>query len=649
MKKKPGKTLFLTTCLFISVTVYTQAPIGITKIRVINMVPNAQSNEINQDSEPNIAVNPFNVNQMAGSAFTFNATGAVNRAPIYISTDVGNTWALNNIVPSGNGGTGDISLKFGTRGNELYTGILLGGSALTMNILRTNNPFGTAAMQLLVTRNGGGGVDQPYVNVLTSIVAGIERDRVFVGNNDLNNTPGNGGTGRTATVDHSADARTAPAPAGFTNNVIEARATNGQDRPSVRSAAHTNGTVYGLFARTTASNGVNRTCDITVVRDNNFATGTTPFTALTGAGGLAGVLVATGVNMPFINAAGGLGQNRLGSHLSIAVHPGNSNTVYISWTDRTGTTGTVLHVRRSTDAGVNWSADLLTVTNGLNPALAVNSSGVVGCLYQQLVTTAGVNRWETHVRRSSNGTTWSDIVLSNTPDNNPVPAFQPYLGDYCDMMAVGANFYGVFSASNIPDSANFPQGVKYQRNADFNTGQLRNLANTGNVAVSIDPYFFAIEQKRFFDRCLIAPSLCRPVELSPFTINIECPTVPCVRIDPIPRNCLVKFDCPGCGGGNVLCPPYYHMFFDGIDPVQWSVTLINKLGDPVRSEFNRTRSGIVISFRPDKNGYIEKQIGDYYLVFESKQLRGQKKFTIKTRLEVSDYRYTEHIVMGKKD
>ena len=252
-------------------------------------------------------------------------------------------------------------------------------------------------------------VDQPYVTAITTAVAGNDRDRVYVTNNDLGVSGG-----KTATVDRSTNARTAAAPAGFDNFVVEARTTNGQDRPSVRSAAHLSGVVYGLFARTTASSGSNRTCDVTVVRDDNFGSGATPFTALTGAGGSAGVLVVTGVNMPFINGPA-LGQQRLGSHMSIAVDPSNAATVYIGWTDRTGTSGTVLHVRRSIDSGVNWSGDLLTVTNGLNPALAINSSGTVGVLYQQLVT----GRWETHFRRSSNGTTWSDVILSNTPDNTP--------------------------------------------------------------------------------------------------------------------------------------------------------------------------------------------------------------------------------------
>lgn len=611
-----------------------------TRFRVINMVPNDRSNETQQDSEPNLAVDPDNVNHMIGSAFTLNATGALDTAPIYGSTDGGSTWTHRNIVPSANGGTSDISLKFASRGHTLYTGTLRGGALFEMNILRSADPFSGALMTTLVTRgNNASREDQPYVTALTTLVSGSDRDRVFVANNNLGVADG-----RTATVDRSANARTAAAPAGFANAVIEARNTNGQDRPSIRTAAHSSGVVYGLFARTTASSGTNRTCDVTVVRDDNFGIGATPFTNLTGAGGNAGVLVATGVNMPFINAPA-LGQNRLGSHMSITVDPSNSAIVYIAWTDRTGTTGTVLHARRSINSGVDWSADLLTVTNALNPALAINSAGVVGCLYQQLVT----GRWETHFRRTTTGTTWSDVILSNTPDNSPAPDFQPYLGDYCDLMSVGQSFYGVFSATNAPILANFPQGVTYQRNANFSTNQLRNLTNTANVNPSIDPFFFAAEQVPiFWDICIFQPSRCSIADLDPHLIRVKCLTEPCVVVDPVPRNCLVKFDCPGCGGINVLCPPYYHMFIDGIDPEQWQIDLVYKNGKRTPYEVNRTATGVAISFRPDKDKFQEKRIGDYYLVFRADKLGGKKTFEFPTRLEVSDYRYKEHLEYGRR-
>lgn len=450
------------------------------RYRVVNMIPSGLSNETWQDSEPNLAVNPQNSRQVVGSAFTPNPSGDRSLAPIFNSTDGGNTWVLNNIIPSRNGMTGDISLKFGSNSGTLYAGILQGGSNLDMNILRSN-PFSNTTMELLVTRNQ---VDQPYVTAITSKSTNNQVDRVFVGNNDLGSKPA------TASIERSADVRSSPPPSGFTKTVIESRQPAGQDMPSIRCAVHPSGIVYGLFAAITGFSGTNLFCNITVVRDDNFATGSTPFAHLADPGDKkSGIIVKKGVNMPFINRPA-LGQHRLGSHMSIAVDPSNAAIVYIAWTDRTGSTGTNLHVHRSTDSGVTWSEDLLNIPNAINPALAINSSGDAACIYQQLQNNS---TWETHFRRLEQSN-WQDNVLSKTPDNNPPPQFQPYLGDYCDLLAVGKNFYGVFSASNIPDKANFPEGVKYQRNADFSTKRLKNLSNTADVDVSIDPFFFAVEE-----------------------------------------------------------------------------------------------------------------------------------------------------------
>ncbi len=120
---------------------------------VVNMIPNGLSGESNQDSEPMVAVNLASPQQIAGSAFTPDPANGPN-APIYVSTDGGNTWVLNTIVPS-NPATGDICMRFGTQGNRLYIGILQQPFGLRMNILRTNNFTAAAAATLLVDRGPG--------------------------------------------------------------------------------------------------------------------------------------------------------------------------------------------------------------------------------------------------------------------------------------------------------------------------------------------------------------------------------------------------------------------------------------------------------------------------------------------------------------
>src|SRR5205823_3373800 len=68
------------------------------------------------------------------------------------------------------------------------------------------------------------------------------------------------------------------------------------------------------------------------------------------------------------------------------------------------------------------------------------------------------------------------------------------IGDYACLIAVGKDFYGAFSGDNAPDSANFPNGVVYQRHHVMGApGQLfADAAHTTSVATSIDPFFFRV-------------------------------------------------------------------------------------------------------------------------------------------------------------
>ena len=72
----------------------------------------------------------------------------------------------------------------------------------------------------------------------------------------------------------------------------------------------------------------------------------------------------------------------------------------------------------------------------------------------------------------------------------PTATFQPYLGDYVRLLAVETDFYGAFCGNNTPNLANFPNGVSYQRNVNWNTHTLLSTDNVTPVAVSIDPFFF---------------------------------------------------------------------------------------------------------------------------------------------------------------
>jgi hypothetical protein len=446
-------------------------------IRLVDMIPNFLSAETNRDAEPNVAVNPANPLQIAASAFTPDPA-ASGSGPIFVSTDGGATWNLNVVLPGGDR-TVDVTLRFADTSGILYGGILRFDNS-NMDLLRKANFLSPGLMTILVDRSNE---DQPYTQAATVPSGpGAGLDRTYTGHNDFN-----AAAGRTATVEQSLDAATAPPPGNLTAQRIEPRVTTGQDGAAIRPAIHPDGTVYAAFYGWHAAG----TADIVVVRDDSWGSGGSPFTALTDSGdGFAGQRAAIGVPV----AGGNLGTQRVGiSQISLAVDPTDSRIVYVAWGDGTSAAGFTLHLRRSLDRGQSWSGDLRTILTATNPAVAVNSQGQVGFLYQRLGNPGGGDRWRTHLELSADrfATPPTDLLLADVPDQNGSYGGINPIGDYDHLMAVGATFYGIFSANNTPDPANFPHGVVYLRNADWGAHVLRD-ALSNPVAVSIDPFFFAV-------------------------------------------------------------------------------------------------------------------------------------------------------------
>jgi hypothetical protein len=451
------------------------------------MIPKARSGEAHQDSEPTIAVNPANPRQIAASAFTPDPAGGP-RAPIYVSTDRGDTWTLNSILPGNDPdtGTSDITLQFGGSSGVLYAGILKPRGDITrLNILRTTDYLSATPMTVLVDR-AGDGIDQPYLQAI-SATRGADRgrDRLYVGDNysDLAN-------GRTATIEQSFNA-SARRPR-FTRVRIESRATASQDGPPIRPALHRDGTAYAAFHAWRAYNqrtgaGV---ADVVVVRDDNGGQGDPPYADLLDpADRKRGVRVVQGARFNF---NGYLGLQRTGGDVAIAVDATDSDRVFVAYNDDQGPIY-MLHLLRSEDRGQTWSADIRTLPDALNPALAVTRNGTLGFLYQELTGQGAAQRWVTKLEMlSAGGARWRTLVLATTPAQTPDLDFDPYLGDYAHLMAVGTEFYGVFCANNTPRRANFPHGVTYQRNANFATGTLLDVDNATPVHPSIDPFFFRV-------------------------------------------------------------------------------------------------------------------------------------------------------------
>jgi hypothetical protein len=236
--------------------------------------------------------------------------------------------------------------------------------------------------------------------------------------------------------------------------------------------------------------------DVCVVRDGDFGAGETPFRDLEDPGDdRAGVRVAKNRLVHFTASTGPLGFERIGGDLSIAVDPRDADNVWLAWCDRPGGVTSrrwTMHVRHSTNRGRTWSGDVRTVEKAKNPALAVNDKGVVGLLFQQVTGSGSTARWRTRLELT--GDAWKSpptaFDLHRARTNSPKRQFLPYLGDYVRLVTVGSEFFGVFAGSNLPDLANFPHGVRYQRNANFTTRTLLRNDGVTPVPVSIDPFFF---------------------------------------------------------------------------------------------------------------------------------------------------------------
>jgi hypothetical protein len=462
-------------------------------IRIINIIPQAVSAETFFDSEPSIAVNPANTQQIVITSFSPVAVspGPVNTGLYFWSNDGGFNWAQAPVIPGGDAALPfkDASVRFGGTSGVLYAGILRQDNG-NLAILRKADFTNAATLMTILSSRPT--YDQPWVEATTN--TNTNRDIVYVSGNDLSQTST---TGRTASVDFSLDAANAatpPAPSGFQTTRLEVRGTGlaNQDGPQVRTAIHSSGVVYGAFCGWRTP-GTSNTTDIVVVRDDNWASGPNPFQALIDpVDSQAGIRVVSNVNIPPSGST--LGTQRTGWDLAIAVDPNNSQRVYLAWCDGAGTSTSnyTLHVRRSVDRGQTWTQkDLLTVANAINPALAVNSNGKVALLYQEFVNVSGVNRWKTHLALSTNHfeSIGEDIILANVLDSNTGITHLVSIGDYLSMVTVGLDFYGVFSAFNVPDYTNFPSGVTYLRSANFTTNKL--LGPTGvTVSPSVDPFFF---------------------------------------------------------------------------------------------------------------------------------------------------------------
>jgi hypothetical protein len=276
-----------------------------------------------------------------------------------------------------------------------------------------------------------------------------------------------------------------------------------RDDPEIRPAISAGGDkVYAVFNRVLSINGNQRVGDVILVRDD--AGGTASFTALLDQNGIGGFPAVTARTFLFdaYNSPALLGRQRLGGDLAIAVDPQNADKIYVVWGERVNNKP-ALHVISSENGGTNWSPILYTVPNAINPGLAININRTLAFLYQQLTTDSGGKEcWTTQLDltrddfRNRDSFRLSTFPASELDVGGGLPIVgQPRLGDYLHLLAMGKDFYGIFSASNVPDQSRFPYGVTFQRHKDFAAKKLLDQQNATEVPFSVDPFFFKVAEQ----------------------------------------------------------------------------------------------------------------------------------------------------------
>ncbi|MGC3989123.1 MAG: hypothetical protein QM796_05445 [Chthoniobacteraceae bacterium] len=177
---------------------------------------------------------------------------------------------------------------------------------------------------------------------------------------------------------------------------------------SVRAAALGND-VCAVFERFNALAPRNTlTSDIVIVRDVSAGLGN--FTTLPP------VTIAKNQPIPY----GQLGDERMGSDLSLVMDPNNFGHLYVAFAVQPGP-APYLVVYESTTFGATWTQVWKAPSNTGLPALAMTQNGMLGLLYTAY--TAG--NLETHLLQTGNDfSTVSDTVLSRFVNGKPAAQVQ---------------------------------------------------------------------------------------------------------------------------------------------------------------------------------------------------------------------------------
>lgn len=397
-------------------------------------------------SEPSIAVNPANPDEIAITRFGFPWSGG--NAAVLHSTDGGLTWVNRQTIPVPPGVPGtsgcpcDQTIDFGRDGRLYGTFLTVAGPANTRVVTGSTTDVTSAAAwawngnPAQVTSGPRTNVDQPWL-LVNRDPATAGQDNVYVAYDDFGGSP---------------DARVGVSygtnPVNITQDQRAGTESPLATNPGLRMAADPrNGAMYVLYEQSSGG-GQPRSVTYRLNRSSNGG-------ATWGLNGNADGLVVDTVNSDQAPGFKFGGVNALLGGVDHAAVDPNTGDVYVVYgQDVTG--GNQIRVRRLQDNGMGGltvgAATIVSAsTNAALPSVAVLTDGTVGVLYDSFDgISGGFPQFTAHLATSTNqGATFNDIVLQTflSPSNDNGNVRQRVLGDYQQMKAVGSTFYGVFSGN----------------------------------------------------------------------------------------------------------------------------------------------------------------------------------------------------------
>src|SRR5262245_15559757 len=470
-------------------------------LRVVDLIAASDSAEVDQNSEPSIAVNPPDPRQVFARAFDFDNNVA---SPFFVSTDGGATWSIFGALDHT-----DKSIAWKADGSAVLVASLFHNTTTSADTIFTHSAtvtdsgFGAPINHY----TGSNDNDQPWIRTGPS-------NHVYVGFND-----DGASAGKNASVNVSTDGGST-----YTTVTVDRVGSANGDSPATRIAV--NGSrVYAIFNRygtvvESDANGERLNSEIVVVRSDNG--GADDFKVLGTSGNGNAVTIATPISIftDDENTHLTLGQERIGSDIAIAVDPNNANHVVVVYGDAPGPNNVgiaQLVLKESTDGGATWSQELHRTPSSVRsalPGLAILPNGAIGLLYASY--DPATNVLSQHLLTTTDDfATTHDITLASQTNSLPTAnGDDPYIGDFFDLTSRGNTFYGIFSASNADDGTNAQlQNVTFNRHftGTPGTSSFRLTDATGTaIPFSIDPFFFSYP-------VLISPAFASPAfQLSAF-------------------------------------------------------------------------------------------------------------------------------------